>query len=161
MPRIIVAYTKDRRVIGKDNALPWKRLRGDLVRFKRVTLGTSIVYGRKTWESLGCRILEGRQNIVISKSLPPQEGNPRILGDFDKAVFEAEAPVFIIGGESIFRQALNLNIINEVIATEVYEDCDGDTYFPKLEDFVETSREPFDGYDLVYYQKGDLCLKES
>src|SRR5690606_27650685 len=49
--QIVVAYARN-RVIGRDNALPW-RLPGDLAHFKRSTLGCPIIMGRKTWESLG------------------------------------------------------------------------------------------------------------
>ncbi|NRF50631.1 dihydrofolate reductase, partial [Pseudomonas stutzeri] len=68
LPRLtlVVAYS-DNRVIGRDNALPWK-LPGDLAHFKRTTLGSPIIMGRKTWESLG-RPLPGRTNVVISRNL--------------------------------------------------------------------------------------------
>ncbi len=62
---LIVAYSTN-RAIGRDNALPWK-LPGDLAHFKRSTLGSPIIMGRKTWDSLG-RPLPGRSNIVISRN---------------------------------------------------------------------------------------------
>ena len=62
---IIVAYSKN-RAIGKNNQLPWK-LSEDLKNFKKITMGNSIIMGRKTFESIGF-ILKGRQNIVISKT---------------------------------------------------------------------------------------------
>lgn len=63
--QLVVAYSAN-RVIGKDNALPW-RLPSDLAHFKRVTLGQPIIMGRKTWESLG-RPLPGRPNLVVSRN---------------------------------------------------------------------------------------------
>ena len=61
---IIVAYSKNRAI--ENNQLPWK-LSEDLKNFKKITMGNSIIMGRKTFESIGF-ILKGRQNIVISKT---------------------------------------------------------------------------------------------
>src|SRR5690606_21569199 len=63
--QLVVAYSSN-RVIGRDNALPW-RLPADLAHFKRVTMGQPILMGRNTWESLG-RPLPGRPNLVVSRN---------------------------------------------------------------------------------------------
>ena len=62
---VICAMSKN-RVIGKDNGLPW-HLPGDLKHFKQTTLGSPIIMGRKTWESIG-RPLPNRINIIVSRS---------------------------------------------------------------------------------------------
>ncbi|MFQ3195220.1 MAG: dihydrofolate reductase, partial [Colwellia sp.] len=63
---IIVAHA-NKRIIGKDNDMPW-HLPADLAYFKKTTLGKPIIMGRKTYESIG-RPLPGRQNIVISRDV--------------------------------------------------------------------------------------------
>ncbi|WP_313378082.1 dihydrofolate reductase [Achromobacter insolitus] len=154
---LIVAYSTN-RVIGRDNALPWK-LPGDLAHFKRSTLGHPIIMGRKTWDSLG-RPLPGRSNIVISRNpsftaagaivVPSLEAAVQACGDIDAA--------FVIGGAQIYVQALPLAA--RVLATEVRADVEGDAFFPLLPAFQwkETSREPQPAengyeYDFVTYER--------
>lgn len=69
MKSIVVAYDRNRG-IGADNDLLWKRdLPADLAHFKELTTGTSIIMGRRTFESIGSRALPNRENIVVSKHL--------------------------------------------------------------------------------------------
>ena len=154
---LIVAYSTN-RVIGRDNALPWK-LPGDLAHFKRSTLGHPIIMGRKTWDSLG-RPLPGRSNIVISRNpgfsaagallAPTLEAAVAACGDVEEA--------FVIGGAQIYAQALS--VATRVLATEVHAEVDGDAFFPLLPSFQwkETARAPqpaengYD-YDFVTYER--------
>ena len=62
-----IAAMTENRVIGLDGGIPW-RYSEDLKRFKRITMNTAIVMGRLTWESINCKALPGRRNIVISRS---------------------------------------------------------------------------------------------
>jgi len=148
--QIVVAYTRN-RVIGRDNALPW-RLPGDLAHFKRSTLGCPIIMGRKTWESLG-RPLPGRLNVVVSR-------NPRYVAEGamvcarleDALAACADTPrVCIIGGEQLFRVALPLT--DEIIATEIHADIEGDTFFPPLQadEWQEVRREAQPGENGLQY----------
>ena len=74
MKSIVVAYDRNRG-IGADNDLLWKRdLPADLAHFKELTTGTSIIMGRRTFESIGSRALPNRENIVVSKHLVDTEG---------------------------------------------------------------------------------------
>lgn len=151
--QIVVAYASN-RVIGRDNALPW-RLPGDLAHFKRVTMGCPIVMGRKTWESLG-RPLPGRLNVVVSRN-PNYAAEGATVCTSMEAALQACAGakrICIIGGEQLFRDALP--ITDEIIATEIGSDIDGDTYFPELQqgEWKETERlaQPDEGglrYDFV------------
>ncbi len=129
--QLVVAYA-DNRVIGRDNALPW-RLPADLAHFKRTTLGNPIVMGRNTWESLG-RPLPGRLNVVVSRNPSYEAPGATVCATLDAALAACAATgaekTSIIGGEQIFRQALDL--ADRVIATEVHADIDGDTWFPPL-----------------------------
>jgi dihydrofolate reductase len=155
--KIIVAYSTN-RAIGKDNALPW-RLKGDLAHFKRTTMGCPIIMGRNTWESLG-RPLPGRQNLVISRNPDLVAGGATVCHSLAAAVDECvgSRAVFVIGGAQIYRQALDM--ADEIIATEVHANIDGDAFFPALPDgrWVETERAPQPAeqgldYDFVTYRR--------
>ncbi|AEC20690.1 dihydrofolate reductase [Pusillimonas sp. T7-7] len=130
--QLVVAYSEN-RVIGRDNALPW-RLPSDLAHFKRVTLGNPIIMGRNTWISLG-RPLPGRPNLVISRNPEYKAEGASVHPSLDAAVAAcisaAADKVCIIGGEQVFRHALD--IADEIIATEVRAQIDGDTFFPALD----------------------------
>lgn len=152
---LIVAYSSN-RVIGRDNALPWK-LPGDLAHFKRSTLGRPIVMGRKTWESLG-RPLPGRRNIVISRNPSYQAAGAQVVPDLPAALAACagEAEIFVIGGAQIYAQALAC--ARRIVATEVKARVEGDAFFPYLPSFEwrELSREPQAAengweYDFVVY----------
>jgi dihydrofolate reductase len=136
---IIVAYASN-RVIGRDNALPWK-LPGDLAHFKRTTLGSPIIMGRKTWESLG-RPLPGRKNIVISRDPAYSAEGAYVVNTFDDAVHACAdtAVAYVIGGAQLYTQALARAA--RIVATEVHADIPGDAYFPLLPSFAwrETAR---------------------
>lgn len=155
---LVVAYASN-RVIGRDNALPW-RLPADLAHFKRVTLGKPIIMGRKTWESLG-RPLPGRLNIVISRNPAyPAEGATVVtsLGDALRICADSGAEAAsVIGGEAIFAAALP--VAQTVVATEIQAEVEGDTWFPALPPgWRETRREPQPEengyrYDFVTYER--------
>jgi len=102
----IAAMTKD-RVIGVNNAIPW-HYPEDFKRFKRVTLGSIIIMGRKTWESIGSKALPKRRNIVISRSAV---GNAEHYTSIDAALAACEdAPlaIWFIGGGQIYADAITL-----------------------------------------------------
>ncbi|WP_442593197.1 dihydrofolate reductase [Parapusillimonas sp. JC17] len=127
--QLVVAYSAN-RVIGRDNALPW-RLPSDLAHFKRVTMGKPIVMGRNTWHSLG-RPLPGRPNLVLSRDPGFTAEGATVHPDLASAIRacgDVEA-ICIIGGEQVFKAALG--IADEIIATEVHAQVEGDTFFPDL-----------------------------
>lgn len=128
--QIVVAYARN-RVIGRDNDLPWK-LPGDLAHFKRVTMGCPIIMGRKTWESLG-RPLPGRLNVVISRNPHYIAEGATLCASVEDALRACNhtARACIIGGEQLFRDALPL--VDEIVATEIHADIEGDTFFPTLQ----------------------------
>lgn len=130
--QLVVAYSKN-RVIGRDNTLPW-RLPSDLAHFKRVTLGHPIVMGRNTWLSLG-RPLPGRPNLVISRNPAFKAEGATVYPSLEAALAacadSGAGKVCIIGGEQVFRHALD--VADEIIATEIGADIEGDTFFPPLD----------------------------
>src|SRR5690606_28510997 len=125
---LVVAYAKN-RVIGRDNALPW-RLPADLAHFKRTTLGKPIAMGRKTWDSLG-RALPGRLNVVVSRNPELAAPGATVVGSLQQALDVCAASgaeqACVIGGEAIFAMALPL--ADTVIATETDADGPGGAWF--------------------------------
>ena len=123
---LVVAVSQN-GVIGWNNRLPW-HLPADLKHFKQLTLGHPILMGRKTFESIG-KPLPGRTNIVISlqKNLsccgaltaPSLEKGIELCGNADE--------IFVIGGESIYRQALPL--ADRIHLTLVHAEFEGDAHF--------------------------------
>jgi dihydrofolate reductase len=129
--KAIVAVAED-GVIGRGGDLPW-RLSADLKWFKKITLGHTILMGRKTWVSLP-GALPGRQNWVLSRTVEPQEGMVvfRSMDEVQKALTPTQT-LFIIGGGEIYSIALPL--CHELYISEVRQTVpDGDAFFPKFED---------------------------
>src|ERR1700744_2459944 len=89
-------------VIGKDGSIPW-RISDDLKRFKALTLGKSVVMGRKTWDSLPRKPLPGRRNIVVTRQAAWREGGAEVM-PLEAAL--AQGDVMVIGGAEIYRAAL-------------------------------------------------------
>lgn len=148
-------------VIGKDNQMPW-HLPEDLAHFKRVTLGSPVIMGRKTWDSLPPRFrpLPGRRNIVLTRQADwSAEGAERVgtlqqalalCGDVDTA--------WVTGGAEVYRLALPL--AQRVEVTEIDADYEGDAFAPKLgPQWREVARERHVaasglGYSFVTYRRG-------
>ncbi len=119
-------------VIGRNGRLPW-HLPADLKHFKRLTMGHTIVMGRKTFESIG-RALPGRRSIVITRNPSMTAESVTILGSLEDALDVActEPEVFVIGGAEILRLALPR--ASRIYRTRVHTDVDGDVHFPDLAD---------------------------
>ena len=127
---IIVAAAAN-HAIGKDNQLLW-HLAEDLKRFKRLTSGHAIIMGRKTFESLP-KALPHRTNIVISRN-PSYRATGALVCENLEAALEAcqkDPQPFIIGGGEIYKQALSL--ADTIELTRVYQDFEGDTFFPEID----------------------------
>ncbi len=144
---LIVAVSQN-GVIGADNKLPWQ-LTEDLKRFKEITMGHPIVMGRKTFEAIG-KPLPGRTNIVIThqkdfaccgvlvaNSLEQAleicdrrataQRSEEIVAHPMSADRADQEEVFVIGGASIFEQAMPL--ADNLYLTLIHQDFDGDTFF--------------------------------
>lgn len=123
------------RVIGSGGTIPWY-IPSDLARFRKITLGGSVIMGRKTWESLpdAARPLAGRENIVITRrstmDVPP---DVIIAHSLEEALSVAtKERICIIGGGALYAEAIDKDVVAEVFVTTVYTDVSGDTYFPTL-----------------------------
>ena len=126
----LIAAVARNGVIGKDNALPW-HLPADLKHFKALTMGHTVIMGRKTWESLPekFRPLPGRQNIVVTRNAGYAAAGATLvnsLADAVAATLGSEA--FVIGGAELYRAALPL--ADRLQLTEIDADFEGDTRFP-------------------------------
>ena len=120
----LVVAIADNGVIGNKGAIPW-RLPDDMKRFKALTVGHTVVMGRKTWDSLPPknRPLPGRRNVVVTRDAGWRaEGAERAALDAALA-----GDIFVIGGAEIYRAALKLAYRVEL--TEVHGDFDGDAHF--------------------------------
>lgn len=125
----LIAAMSEERVIGRDGKLPWN-IPADLTRFKTITMGHTVVMGRKTFQSIG-RPLPGRRNIIVSRTLETVEGC-EVVHSLQEAIAatEGEEEIFICGGEEIFREALPLS--QRIYLTVIHESYQGDTWFPEI-----------------------------
>lgn len=126
---LIAAMTRN-RVIGRDNQMPW-HMPADLQHFKALTLHKPIIMGRKTFDSLG-RALPKRRNIVLSRSGQSAAAGIEVFGSLEQALSElsAEPEVMIIGGQTLYEQALPL--AQRVYLTVIEAELVGDAYFPDI-----------------------------
>jgi dihydrofolate reductase len=124
----LIAAIADNGVIGAGNALPW-HLPADLKRFRELTRGHHVIMGRKTCESLG-RSLPERINLVVSANTRYHATGFVVVTSFAAALDAAhgEQEVFVIGGASLYAQALPR--ADRLYLTLVHADVAGDTRFP-------------------------------
>ena len=129
MSIVLIAALAANRVIGRGNQLPW-RIPGDLPRFKALTLGQTLVMGRKTFESIG-RPLPGRQTVVITRNRHFTASGVRIAHDLPAALAQVTtAETFVAGGGEIYAQALPM--AEALQLTEIDADFEGDAYAPRF-----------------------------
>ena len=127
MSVIVIAALAANRVIGRGNQLPW-RIPGDLPRFKALTLGQTLVMGRKTFASIG-RPLPGRETVVITRNPDFTASGVHVAYDLAGALALVKtAETFVAGGGEIYAQALPL--AEALLLTEIEADFDGDAFFP-------------------------------
>ena len=120
----------DDNVIGVDGGLPW-HYSADLKRFKRQTMGSTIIMGRITWESIGSKALPGRRNIVISRN--PVDGCEG-YNSIDLALSQcADDDVWIIGGGQVYQAAMDkLNLLDVTYVPDKVA-AEGSIKFPQID----------------------------
>lgn len=143
MRGIVVAHDQN-RVIGSQGELPWGRsMPRDLQRFRTVTLGSPVVMGRHTFESIG-RPLPDRKNIVVSRTLESLPGIT-VVGSLDEAfeVTTVDENVYVIGGSSIYELAVP--VVDKLFVTKIDASFDdGDAFFVEIDhDEWEVETEEF------------------
>lgn len=123
-PITIVIARAQNGVIGRDGKLPW-HLSADLKRFKRLTMGSAMVMGRRTFQSLP-GLLPGRRHIVLTRNRSWSAPGAEVVHDLDQAIAAAAGePLSVIGGADLF--ALFLPLAHRIELTEVLDEVEGDT----------------------------------
>jgi len=124
----LVVAVAENGVIGRGNGLPW-HLSADLRRFKALTVGHTVIMGRKTFDSIG-KGLSGRRNLVVSRNPEFRPAGATRVPSLEAAL-EAAGPageVFVIGGADLYRQAMPL--AERIHLTLVHARPEGDAFFP-------------------------------
>jgi dihydrofolate reductase len=125
----IVAMASN-RCIGRDNTLPW-RLPADLQRFKRLTLGHTLLMGRKTYESIG-RPLPGRTMLVVTRQHGWAPEGIEVAHSLEEALARARGDeVFLAGGAQLYEQAMER--VRRLYLTRIDREYEGDTFFPDVD----------------------------
>lgn len=155
----LIAALAENRVIGLNNALPW-RLPNDLKRFRRLTTGHAVIMGRKNYESIG-KPLPGRVNIVVTRNHDYRADGCLIAHSLDEALSLAgeDPEIFVIGGAQIYREALPR--AERLYLTQVHAAVTGDTFFPEIghRDWEETMRERHEADDKHAYAYSFVVLE--
>ena len=140
MFKIITCINK-KGVIGNEGKLLYS-IKEDLANFKSMTVGNVVIMGRKTFESLpGGKPLSDRINIVLTHDVEwgvEPADNLFIANSLEDAIGLCEAyftdkELFVIGGESIYKQFLDAGLVDEMRFTIVDDEKEGDTHFPEYD----------------------------
>ncbi|MFZ1290626.1 MAG: dihydrofolate reductase [Melioribacteraceae bacterium] len=156
LKKIIIAAVSQNGIIGNNGKIPWS-IKQELEHFKNTTLNSAVIFGRKTFESLG-KPLKNRTNIVISKT-PESINNNKVLifpslkfayNYLRKNNFEK---VFICGGYKIYLSALKN--VDKIILSKMKFSVEGDTKFPKINNanWNLIKVENFDEFDVYFYER--------
>lgn len=158
---IVVAMTR-KRVIGKNNQLPWD-IPEEMKHFRSLTKGGVCIMGRKTFESIGSKPLPNRKLIVVSHSLGAVEGVD-VFRTVEEAVKKAKSydgQIFILGGAQIYEKTIP--IADKMYISYIKKDYEGDTRFPEFDedDWKVEKRVDHPEFEFVVYSRkadeGDGC----
>ncbi len=150
----VVAMARN-RTIGKDNKLPW-HFSADLKHFKALTTGSTVIMGRKTYDSIG-KPLPNRENFVLSRK---QSGSPaphlHFFNSIETAIKNVQTEkAFIIGGAELYKQTMDL--VDGIYLTRIDADYAGDAFYPEIpERFEEVEIEKLQDdpkIEVVFYEK--------
>jgi dihydrofolate reductase len=125
--------------IGKNNDLMW-HLPSDMRFFKETTLNQIVVMGRKNFESIPekFRPLSNRENVILTRQENFFSENCFVFHSIREMILfyknEKNRTLFIIGGGEIYKEALSMDIVDEMIITHVNHTFDADTFFPKIDE---------------------------
>jgi dihydrofolate reductase len=127
----LIAAMASNRIIGNKGDIPWK-IPGEQKMFKEITMGQTVIMGRKTYETLG-KPLPGRTNIVVTRQTDYQAPGCIIahnLADAIQACAADENEAFICGGGQLYHKALPM--ADRIYLTVIPREIPGDTYFPEI-----------------------------
>lgn len=161
---LVVAYAEKNRAIGKNNQLLWS-LPEDLKNFSNLTRNSIVIMGRKTFDSLPAKFrpLPNRLNVVISRQTDLKYPETLVYNDLSLAVKNLQKnypdkKIFIIGGSSIYEQALNLKLVDILHISKVFGDWnEADSFFPEInfENWKLENQTSFDGFVYEVWKKND------
>jgi dihydrofolate reductase len=148
---LIVAMASN-RVIGYKGGIPWK-IPGEQKLFKEITIGHSVIMGRKTYESIG-RPLPGRLNIVVTRQTDYLAPGCTVVHDLDSAIKTCpvdEVEAFICGGSQLYRESISL--ADRIYLSVIKKEISGDTYFPKIpeNEFTVSESKLIDGAEPYHF----------
>ena len=128
----LILAMAENRVIGRRGGLPW-RLPKDLLHFKKLTLGHTLIMGRKTFESIDRRPLPKRRSIVLSRDPGYRPGGAEVAASLADALELAggDDEVFVIGGAGVFADAVAL--ADRLYLTLVHAEVEGDVVLPEID----------------------------
>lgn len=139
----LIAALSNNSVIGINGKIPWE-LKEDLTHFKETTLGSAIIMGRKTFESIGKPLAE-RLNIVMTSNPKGLDGIQEVssIENAIKVGLNFSENIFVIGGQSIYETFLPIS--TKMYLTFIDIEVSGDTFFPKWDksEWEEVSRKRF------------------
>ena len=164
----LIAAAGENNEIGKNGRMPWN-LPGDLQHFKELTLGKTMLMGRKTFQSLP-GVLPKRQHIIVTRDAEFCYSHPRVevISDLTGALrrYEAaEEEIFVIGGGQIYEAAMPYAAA--VFLTRIHKTYDADAFFPEIspEQWILAGRGPSmeeqgTRYEFVTYRRREFSTKE-
>jgi dihydrofolate reductase len=154
----LIAAVARNGVIGNGPDIPW-HLPEDFAFFKRTTMGHVLVMGRQTFDSIG-RALPGRRTIVVTRNRFWRHPDVEVAHSFEEALALAGPAdeVFVCGGGQIYAEAMPW--AHRLLLTEVFQEPDGDTFFPTIpaQEWVETARVVREKLAWVTYARGTAGL---
>lgn len=143
---IVSIIAEGDRGIGLRGDLPW-RLPSDMVRFRELTMGHTVIMGRATWEPIVEQGLPGRRVIVLSRARV-QESADAVAGSLPEALqiaaqHDQETETLIAGGAQVYREALERALVDRMYLTIVHGQVEADTFFPEYEatEWIRVNRE--------------------
>jgi dihydrofolate reductase len=138
MEVIIIVNASENNAIGLNNNLLYK-ISDDLRRFKEFTMNNCIIMGKNTYKSIGNTPLKNRLNIVVTSNndldvYDNLKVSKSVLEAIEMAKNDGFEKIYLIGGTQIFREGLDMGMVDKIYLTRVYDSPVADTYLPEFED---------------------------
>ena len=155
---IAIAAMAENRVIGNHGNIPWN-IPEEQQFFKKETLGSTVIMGRSTFDSIG-RCLPWRRNIVLSRwkmdFSPSLEKKPEVFHSIEHILTSVawEDRCYICWGWQVYTAFFDRGIVDEVILSVIPGEYEGDVIFPAFENnFVLFSEEQHDLFRILRYRR--------
>lgn len=159
MPINIIVAFDDKFTIGNKGRIPWK-ISEDMQNFRNLTMGNSVILGRRTWDSIIYKPLVGRANIILTRNNPGEnQANVRFVKTLEESLIASremmpDKDIYVIGGTEIYKLFLDANLVDKIIASKIPGSYDGDTFFPDVfKDWKLQNTTPFKAFELQEYVK--------